>query len=285
MAGGEVKLPGLGQVKTKYLAGGVIVVLVIVGVAYYRNRNAASSAAAGAETTATADNSATDSIDPQTGYPYGSAEDTAALEQLSASGSSDLDYGDGEYYSALPTDTVATAPNTGPGTFTDNAYWLQYAEQNVTGYSATQIQGALSAYLAGMKLTTTQYSIYQAAVGVAGPPPNAPATPTAPTSGGSGGSGTGGGAGGGHTAISGQVTGLSAAAASPTSVKLTWEKADGATGYRVDVYDRGTTTVKESENVTGTTATVSGLAKKARYEFYVTALPGTGHSTTYATTS
>jgi hypothetical protein len=268
---GEVKLPVLGSVKTSYVVAGVLITGGIVGYAYLRRKSAAAAGSTG--TTAAADNTATAAIDPETGYPQGSPEDEAALEQLQGAGYAGGDDGTGDYYGYYPPVSTQQS-NTGPGTFTDNAYWLQYCEQVVTGYSASQIQSALSAYLAGAKLTTAQYSIYQAAIGVAGPPPSPPATPIAPTQP----SGTGG-----NTGPTGLVSGLSVKNTSASSLELDWAGADGATGYKITVLD-GSKTV-ESETVKGTSATVSGLKAKTRYQIEVQAQPGTQHSDTYATTS
>jgi len=180
---GTVDLPGIGKVKSTYVWIGAGVVVVVVGWAYLRKRSSAGSAAAAAPAAAT---------DPATGYPEGSAQDTAALAAQNGSGGSyagtggyagtGSGYSDQQYYydpadglydltSPYTGSTGAGTSNTGPGTFTDDAYWVQYCEQNVTGYTAAQIQGALSSYLAGLGLTTTQMSIYQASLAVGGPPP------------------------------------------------------------------------------------------------------------------
>jgi len=209
---GTVDLPAIGKVKTTYVWVGAAVVVVIVGWAYVRHRNSASaSTAAGAGTAAAAT-----AIDPATGYPEGSAEDEAALQAQAGASAYDgvgggyagagsgysgqqyyYDPADGLYDLTAPytgSSAAEGATNTGPGTFTNNAYWVQYCEQNVTGYSASQIQGALSAYLAGLGLTSAQMSIYQACIAVGGTPPAPPSTPAHlanTTTGGSSGTGTG----------------------------------------------------------------------------------------------
>lgn len=189
------KLPGIGKVKKSWVWIGVAVTAVIVGYAYIKHRQGGSASSVTAADTA--------AIDPATGYPTGSAQDLAALQaQTGASagydsyGGSDTGTGQQLYYdpadglydltspytgTATGTGTTTTTPNTGPGTFSDDAYWVSYAEQNVTGYAASAIQGALAAYLAGIPLTTTQMSIYQAAIAVAGQPPSPGPTPTLAT--------------------------------------------------------------------------------------------------------
>ncbi|HXC83874.1 MAG TPA: PASTA domain-containing protein [Trebonia sp.] len=205
---GTVDLPAIGRVKSGYVWGGAAVVVVAVGYFWIRNRNAAASGA----TAGTAADTTT--LDPETGYPEGSPEDLAALQAQSGGAYGGVGGGyagegtgyTGQEYYYDPADGLydLTSPytgassgtsNSGPGTFTDNAYWVQYAIENVQGYSAGQIQGALSAYLAGMGLTTTQMSIYQASVAVAGSPPDPPKSPAhlqngTGTGGGSTGSGT-----------------------------------------------------------------------------------------------
>jgi hypothetical protein len=202
------KLPGIGKVKKTWVYVGIAAVAVIVGFAYYRHRQAGGSSSSTAAAAA--------ATDPATGYPTGSAQDLAALQAQSEASSGYGSYGgsstgtdtgqqlyydpaDGLYDLTSPytgtttgtgTGTTGTA-NTGPGTFTDDAYWVSYAEENVTGYAASAVQGALAAYLAGIPLTTTQMSIYQAAIAVAGQPPSPGPTPTLATQSTSGtGSGT-----------------------------------------------------------------------------------------------
>ncbi|MGW2188695.1 chitinase [Streptomyces sp. NPDC001719] len=66
--------------------------------------------------------------------------------------------------------------------------------------------------------------------------------------------------------------GLTAKAASSSSVALSWNPVSGATGY--NVYQDGTRT----QSVSGTTATVTGLAPSTSYRFEVTATNATGES-------
>jgi hypothetical protein len=260
---GEIKLPFVGQVKSTWAWGGAGVVALIVGVAYYRKHQAA---AAGSGTTAGTDANtaaAASAIDPETGLPAGSAADEAALEQLQSSGGYGSDYGDGDYYGTVPVSYAGATPNTGPGTFTDNAYWLQYAEQNVTGYSAAQIQAALSAYLAGAKLNTTQYTIYQIALGVAGPPPQPPATPPAPQPQGGTTPGT--------TKVSGQVHGAHLVSATDTSLAIAWTATEHATGYKITVIHSGHQ--DETETISSASTTLAGLTPDTGYTIRIQAQP------------
>jgi large repetitive protein len=289
---GTVKLPVIGTVKTGWAVAGAGIVLGIVGFAYWRHRE--NSAAAAAASPASAGGSSTGSgIDPATGYPYGSAQDEAALAaQAGTSSESGIDpetgypygsvedeealasledesgAGGGYYDDVLPTTTgSATTANTGPGTFTDNAYWVAYCEQNVTGYTPSQIQGALAAAIAGIPLTTTQMSIYQACIAVGGSPPTAIKTPTVTTG---GGGGTGG------SSKPGGITGLKATP-TKTGATLTWSPVTGATSYdyELNVPGKGGTTA-------ATDTTIGGLTSGKSYTFRISAKnsAGTGPTST-----
>lgn len=171
---GTVDLPGFGHIKKGYALAGAGVLLVIV-VVWYRQRQsaqAATAAATAATDAVTSDTSATD-IDPATGYPYGSAEDQAALEaQSSYTGDSSYlgDYygysGDGSYGGSIP------APTEG---FTTNGEWSQAAEQYMLNSdpnaSADSIAAALGKYIAGSPVTSTQQTIVQEAIAFEGYPP------------------------------------------------------------------------------------------------------------------
>lgn len=65
-----------------------------------------------------------------------------------------------------------------------------------------------------------------------------------------------------------KVKGLKASAIKTTSVKLTWNKVTGATGYTV-YYSTDKKTWKKAKNVTGTALTVSKLKSKKTYYFKV----------------
>jgi hypothetical protein len=147
----------------------IIVAIGGAGVVFlvYRHYSAASAAAAASNTAAsTADD--TGDIDPETGYPYGSAQDTAALAALNESGTGALDdtgaATDSEpYYSTAPT---TQSPTT-------NAAWSQYVQQQLAtiGYDPETVAGAIGAYLAQIPLTATQAAIVQVALAECGPPP------------------------------------------------------------------------------------------------------------------
>jgi hypothetical protein len=190
---GTVKLPFIGEVKTGWVIAGVGAVVLIVGVAWYRNR--ASSAAATSSGITSADQAAanTQTIDPETGFPEGSAEDEQALAELAEGGSYEGGYygdGYGYDYGTEPV-TAAAAANTGPGTFTSNSAWLNWIlANNSTGYSSSQIISAVSLWeneTGASQLTTTDVSVIQACIAVAGQPPTYPGPPSAAPQGSTGG--------------------------------------------------------------------------------------------------
>lgn len=159
-----ISLPGLGPTKktTAYALGAGVVILG--GITWYRSKNAGAAAVApAADQTA-----ASDQIDPATGFPFGSAEDTNALaaQQFAPSGggaSSGVDQG---------TSGSGGAP-TG-GTFTTNAQWAQAVEDylaNTVGSDPNVVGNALGKYITGQALTVDQVAVVEQAIAFGGYPP------------------------------------------------------------------------------------------------------------------
>lgn len=160
--------------KAVYVAGGVALVFGVFY--YYQKRSAANSAAA--NSTANAANS---QIDPQTGYPYGSPEDQAALAAMGGQYGA-FDPGTGQYvgydpYGGGNPGGGGPPPPPGPGSFTNNAQWATYAEQQMGSSGTDSIAAALGHYLSGAKVTSGEQTLIQEAIAIAGQPPVAGTNP------------------------------------------------------------------------------------------------------------
>lgn len=165
-----VNVPAIGPVKKPIAIGAVVGLGGLVVIYYYRKNQANQQAASAAQQTANDTASAADTgttIDPETGYPYGSPEDQAALASLSygllptQSG-----YGGGGY----PYDNGQQPPPSGGG-FTSNAQWAQAAEQYMGSSGADAIAAALGKYITGQPVTSDQQTIIQEAIAAEGFPP------------------------------------------------------------------------------------------------------------------
>lgn len=141
-----------------YGGGGLI---VIGGVYYYRKQRTAKAQQA------SVDQAGATSIDPATGYPYGSQEDAAALSAQSnyqLPGSSGLGFAGGG----------GSGSSTTPGSFTSNAQWAQYVEAyeiNNMGADAPTVGNAIGKYLSGQALTNDMLGLVQSAIAIGGYPP------------------------------------------------------------------------------------------------------------------
>lgn len=149
--GGNIKLPGIGEVPKKTAliigGGGTLILAVLI----YRSRKAKTAATAGA-------------INPATGYAYGTPEDLAAL---AAQGSS-LPANGGGAGSVSPGGTI---PGIG---FRTNAEWSQavlaYMQSSGTVQDIGAVQIALGLYLNGEPAGAYQ-SLIEQAIAVEGLPP------------------------------------------------------------------------------------------------------------------
>lgn len=160
---GTVKTPfGPMQKKTAVIAGGGAVILI--GVVYYRSKKAAAANAAATTAAATTDaNTGQSGIDPATGFPYGSAEDAAAI-----AGQQGISYNP---YSPLggggPTGQY---PQTGPP-FTSNSAWAMFCEQTMGSTGSDAIAAALGHYLTGSPLQSGEPTMVDQAIAIGGYPP------------------------------------------------------------------------------------------------------------------
>lgn len=221
---GTMEVPGVGPVSKKTLAvigggaGGLLLFL------YWRSRQTDWGAVAAEEEQAAEDE-------------YGGLTDGGAGGTVSG------------YDQDSSSDTQTTAPRT-------NAEWSNLAtERLLASYENAAITDALGAYLARKPLSDDQMRIVQAAIAVAGYPPEGTYTIIP----------------GGNTEISVAPSGLKVVRTGPTSVDLEWVAVAGADGYRV--YRNGIeTNVGHSED---TKITVGGLDPSTSYQFKVAAM-GTG---------
>lgn len=261
MLEGTVNTPfGSVSKKTAALIGAGVI--VVAGIVYYRGKKASLAEAAIAE-------AGQSDINPATGFPYGSAEDAAALAaQASFISPTGGGVGGG------PSGSI---PTTGTG-FATNAEWSQfvitYMDTNDVVADIGPLSAALGAYLTGKPPTADGISLIQQAIAIAGYPPvpgangyppsintntsvpDAPTTLTAPT---------------GITAIQPN---------DPTTprVILTWNPVDDAALYVVGIRAWGSPAYNARSGydglfTTGPTAnwTTGGFNKGQGYDFYVAA--------------
>lgn len=148
MLEGTVDTPFGGMKKQNLMiAGGAVVIFAIV---YYRNQKAKNAAAS----------AGSPEIDPATGYPFGSAEDAASLQQQA------------NYVS--PGGGGGSSSSGSTGGFVTNAEWsqavVQYVRDHDLGDAGTMAQ-ALGTYLAGQYADSATQSLIQQAVAIEGYPP------------------------------------------------------------------------------------------------------------------
>jgi len=151
MLEGTIKTPlGVFEKKTVAIVGGIVVGLAVV--VWYRNKNAKPDPSL----------AGTSEINPATGYPYGSAEDAAALTAQN------------QYQ--FPSGSGGGGGGGGGGTqFTDNAQWTQYVitymNDNDLVDDVSPLAAALGKYIAGQPVDAVQTSLIQQAIAIAGKPP------------------------------------------------------------------------------------------------------------------
>lgn len=181
-------------------------------------------------------------IDPATGYVYGTPEDLAAL----AANNADT--------------TNPTAPAS--ATYADNAAWSEAAVNYLVGLgiSPTEATNAIQLYLNGQTLTTQQQADVNEAIQALGAPPTLPdAAPTSPTGG---------------TSATNPPTGVTVSAKTPTSLTVKWNKSANATGYDIQAGEtKGSHKYGTSTGPNTTSATIGGLAANTNYFIQVQAKP------------
>lgn len=151
---GTIKTPlGPVQKKTALIIGGGIVILGAI--VWMRQRNAASEPVDLGDTP----------INPATGYPYGSAEDAAALAEQ------------GRYVSPPIPPSQGGSGNIPPSNvgFTTNGAWVQavieYMMSNDLVTDSSKLSEALGKYITGAYVNDGEVSLVQQAIAVQGYPP------------------------------------------------------------------------------------------------------------------
>lgn len=227
---GTVDVPVVGSVDKRVLLGVGGVAVVFVGWKYYQSRSAAE-------------------YDPDAEAVDPGMEDAGILPAVEGAVKPDNGYG-------LP-----DPDNTGSGSYgftgKTNSQWTQYATGQLTAsesWSYTAIVTALGKYLKGKALTTDEQLIVQAAIAVAGYPPESPTQPIVP---------------GGNTKITVAPTGVKVVSTTSTTAVLSWNPVAGASGYRA--YRSGASTNVGTTDHPNTTMTISGLQPNTEYSFQIAA--------------
>lgn len=252
---GTVHTP-LGAVSKKTAILGGAAVVILAGIVYMRSRKASQAAA-------TANAGANTGIDPATGYAYGSAEDAAALANQASYINPSVPYAPGGGGGLSDTGTL------GPGGFTNNAQWAQYAETTLASNGAVSDISALSAaigkYLTDQPVNGDQQSLINQAIAIAGyPPVSGPSgyPPSINTSGGTTPTGS----------APGAVTGLHGGQRAADGVLLYWNATPGATSYNLYAAD-GTTL---DRGLTGTAFWVKNMKHGGVYRYQISASNAVG---------
>lgn len=200
----------------------------------------------------------TGSIDPATGYVYGTPADQAALSANNA--------GTGT------SSTTGSGGSTTAGAYPDNNTWAVAAINYLVGIGIdpTAANSAIQQFLASQALTTDQQADVNLAIQRIGAPPSPPQPGTAPspivtppT--------------GGTIYATNPPTGLTVSSKSGSSLGLKWNSTVNATGYTVS-WGATSAATEGSTTVTGTTTshTITGLKPSTLYYVRVQAQPAKG---------
>lgn len=246
-----------------------LIVWIAAGIAIYlyvEHRRGAGRSATGAQTDPAGN---TGTINPATGYVYGTSQDSAALAAQNSGGATGTTSGSGG-------STIA-------GQYATNDAWAAAAINFLVGRSIDPVaaNSAIEQYLNGQPLTPDQQGDVNLAIQSIGAPPqppqpgNAPppiVTPPSP----------------GPTYAANPPTGLAVASKTSSTIAVKWNRAANAAGYSV-TYSSGSQP-SSTLTVTGTdtTATISGLQPATAYTIQVQATPakpGDAFASTTATTS
>lgn len=227
---GKMDVPGVGAVDKRVVLGIGGAAAVFLGWRWYQARSGASY------------DPEAQAVDP------GMEDGSEVLPSVAGAVRPDNDYG-------LPAGDVSTD---GGGGFrgTTNSQWTEYVTGKLTAsesWTYTAIVTALGKYVKGRPLSSAEQDIVQAAIAVAGYPPESPSLPVVP---------------GGNTPITVAPSGVRVTATGDTWVNLAWQPVAGARDYRVYRSGAGT-----SAQVAGAGSTsVYGLQPNTTYSFQVAAV-------------
>jgi hypothetical protein len=200
------------------------------------------------------------SIDPATGYVYGTPEDNAALAANNAGTSS-------------PTTGAGSGGTSGAQTYADNNTWGEAAINYLVGLGIdpTTANQAVTLYLASQSLTSAQQGDVNLAIQALGPPPSLPGpvqtNPTPITT--PGGGGTGGNTPKGATPV---VSGGHVVSVNATRAVVAWN-ATNATTFKVKITGPGKIN-GFTNTINGKTASYSGLESGHTYTVNVQPIVG-----------
>lgn len=160
--------------------------------------------------------------------------------------------------STVDTSTTSTKPVT-------NDEWAQQATTYLLAhnYPATLIDSAIRNYLNGVHLTDQENAIIATALVAIGPTPQLLPPTTTPPVNGSG------------SSTPAHVDNLRVTASTKSSFSLAWNKATGASKYRLHITGGG---LNRTADVTGTTYTFSGLRPVNAYIVHVVGMNTAGTS-------
>lgn len=207
-------------------------------------------------------------IDPKTGYVYGSSQDQSAQ---------------GAGFGGGGSGGSTSSGSTTAGQYADNNAWSRAAINFLVGVGVdpTEANSAVTQFVTSQGLTTQQQADVNLAIQSIGAPPvpptpgNAPGPVVTPP-------------GGGQVYATNPVTGLAVSSKSSNSVGLKWNKSTNANAYTVSWTGGGGGGGSQTVSGTAARTTIGGLAPDTRYDFTVQATPakpGAGSATTSATTA
>lgn len=263
---GEAAGKGLGALKQKVGPLPLIVWIAILGGMWWYLKRRQAGSKTGAQTDP-AGNVGT--INPKTGYVYGSSQDQSALGAQDSGGLT------GSTSSSASGSTVA-------GQYADNNAWARAAINYLVGIGIDPVaaNSAVEQYISSQALTPDQQGDVNLAIQSIGAPPQPPQPGTAPSpvvlppS-------------PGPVYAANPPTGLSVTSTTSSTAALVWNRASNAKGYSVTW--RAGSEPSQTLTVTGTdtTATVAGLQPATTYQIQVQATParpGDGFASTTVTT-